>query len=108
MAFGTKLSRSSKVTAKAPVRCVAVKAQARDVRGALAAFSAAAVLAAAPVYAELNAKEAAAGGEFGMGTAQQFGEATAKDQDFSNQVGPQHVARPVLQPIAHHTSTLAV
>jgi uncharacterized protein YjbI with pentapeptide repeats len=36
-------------------------------------------------FAELNKLEAAAGGEFGNGTALQFGEADIKGKDFSNQ-----------------------
>ena len=35
--------------------------------------------------AELNKYEYAAGGEFGFGTAQQYGEADLKGRDFSNQ-----------------------
>lgn len=38
-----------------------------------------------PAHAELNKFEEALGGEFGIGTAQQFGEADIKGQDFSNQ-----------------------
>eukprot|EP01023_Acetabularia_acetabulum_P018022 TRINITY_DN1909_c0_g1_i1.p1 TRINITY_DN1909_c0_g1~~TRINITY_DN1909_c0_g1_i1.p1 ORF type:complete len:246 (+),score=40.18 TRINITY_DN1909_c0_g1_i1:304-1041(+) len=40
---------------------------------------------AAPSYADLNKFEAAAGGEFGIGTAQQYGEADLTGRDFSNQ-----------------------
>lgn len=52
---------------------------------AMAGATAAILLAAQPSYAELNKFEAAAGGEFGMGTAQQYGEADVKGRDFSNQ-----------------------
>jgi hypothetical protein len=44
------------------------------------------VLLASPALAELNKFEAGAGGEFGMGSAQQYGEADVKDRDFSNMV----------------------
>lgn len=51
-----------------------------------AAFlAAAALLSAAPAYADLNALEAAAGGEFGKGSAQQYGEADLNGRDFSGQ-----------------------
>lgn len=43
------------------------------------------MLAAAPAHADLNKFEAAAGGEFGMGTAQQYGEANVIGKDFSGQ-----------------------
>ena len=46
---------------------------------------AAALWANAPAVADLNKFEAAAGGEFGIGTAQQFGEADLRGRDFSNQ-----------------------
>jgi len=38
-----------------------------------------------PAFAELNKYEAAAGGEFGIGTAQQYGEADLKGRNFANQ-----------------------
>jgi uncharacterized protein YjbI with pentapeptide repeats len=51
----------------------------------LAAVGAAIILTAMPACAELNKFEYSAGGEFGMGTAQQYGEADVKDRDFSGQ-----------------------
>lgn len=36
-------------------------------------------------HAELNQYEFAAGGEFGIGSAKQYGEADIKGQNFSNQ-----------------------
>jgi uncharacterized protein YjbI with pentapeptide repeats len=45
----------------------------------------AALLAAQPALADLNRFEQEAGGEFGQGTAQQYGEADIKGRDFSNQ-----------------------
>eukprot|EP01024_Parvocaulis_polyphysoides_P036560 TRINITY_DN324_c0_g1_i1.p1 TRINITY_DN324_c0_g1~~TRINITY_DN324_c0_g1_i1.p1 ORF type:complete len:250 (-),score=39.13 TRINITY_DN324_c0_g1_i1:245-994(-) len=39
----------------------------------------------APSFADLNKFEAAAGGEFGIGSAQQYGEADLTGRDFSNQ-----------------------
>lgn len=58
--------------------------------GLLRNFGAAALLASSlllspPAVAELNVYEAEAGGEFGIGTAQQYGEADIKGRDFSNQ-----------------------
>jgi hypothetical protein len=44
------------------------------------------LVVAGPAHAELNKLEAATSGEFGMGSAQQYGEADIKDRDFSNQV----------------------
>lgn len=46
----------------------------------------AALLVAQPAAAELNRLEAEARVEFGVGTAQQYGEADIKGRDFSNQV----------------------
>jgi len=43
------------------------------------------LMVASPALAELNRFEAAAGGEFGIGSAQQFGEADVAGQDFSGQ-----------------------
>lgn len=48
-------------------------------------FAAAGALLGDPSFAELNKFEAAAGGEFGIGTAQQYGEADLKGRNFSNQ-----------------------
>jgi hypothetical protein len=78
--------RPARFSGRVCARKVAAHGLSREVSKAMAAAAVAAVLAAAPAYAELNKSEAAAGGEFGMGSAQQFGEATAKNQDFSNQV----------------------
>jgi hypothetical protein len=50
-----------------------------------AALLASSLLASPPAVAELNVYEAEAGGEFGRGTAQQYGEADIKGRDFSNQ-----------------------
>jgi uncharacterized protein YjbI with pentapeptide repeats len=47
----------------------------------------AAVCVSAPSLAELNKYEALAGGEFGNGTAQQYGEATLPGHDFHGEVG---------------------
>jgi hypothetical protein len=51
-----------------------------------AALLSAALFIASPAFADLNKYEAAAGGEFGNGTAQQFGEADLKGKDFHGQV----------------------
>ncbi|KAL4859245.1 Thylakoid lumenal protein [Chlorella vulgaris] len=52
---------------------------------AAAGMAAALVLVVQPASADLNKYEAAAGGEFNIGTARQYGEADVKGQDFSNQ-----------------------
>jgi hypothetical protein len=52
----------------------------------LALLASAALLTAAPAFADLNKYEAAAGGEFGIGSAQQWGEADISGKDFSGQV----------------------
>jgi hypothetical protein len=74
-------NRNAKLTRGAPVARAS-----KPARDFVAAVGAALVLATAPAHADLNKFEAAAGGEFGMGTAQQYGEADIKDRDFSNQV----------------------
>lgn len=53
--------------------------------GAAAAAAAAVLLAASPASADLNRLEAQITGEFGIGSALQFGEADVKGRDFSNQ-----------------------
>lgn len=45
------------------------------------------LLMTAPAWADLNKFEAAVGGEFGNGTAQQYGEATIVGKDFHGEVG---------------------
>lgn len=54
-------------------------------RKGLAAVVGASLIAADPSLADLNKFEAAAGGEFGLGTAQQYGETDVQGRDFSNQ-----------------------
>ncbi|KAL4429364.1 hypothetical protein ABPG77_005138 [Micractinium sp. CCAP 211/92] len=49
------------------------------------ALAAAILLVSGPAGAELNKYEYNAGGEFGVGTAQQYGEADVKGRDFSKQ-----------------------
>ena len=69
-------------------RTVRAAGQSTDGKGgrALAATTIALTLmVASPALAELNRFEAAAGGEFGIGSAQQFGEADVAGQDFSGQ-----------------------
>ncbi|KAL0036554.1 hypothetical protein WJX77_012659 [Trebouxia sp. C0004] len=53
--------------------------------GAAAAFLSLGLFACQPASADLNRFEAAAGGEFGVGTAAQFGEAELRGKDFSGQ-----------------------
>lgn len=55
-------------------------------RGAAAAFLSLSLFTCQPASADLNRFEAAAGGEFGVGTAAQFGEAELRGKDFSGQV----------------------
>jgi hypothetical protein len=52
---------------------------------AAAAVLASALLMCPAALADLNVYEAAAGGEFGIGSAQQYGEADIQGKDFSNQ-----------------------
>jgi hypothetical protein len=75
------------------VRCAASSEQPREpvVHQRLASAAATAVLAGSfllggPAAAELNKYEYSAGGEFGIGSAQQFGEADESDADFHGQV----------------------
>jgi hypothetical protein len=51
-----------------------------------AALLGAALCLSSPALADLNKYEAAAGGEFGNGTALQYGEADIKGKDFHGQV----------------------
>lgn len=76
------------VTSTKPVQRTVVVCQARNdsvwQKGAAAALSAA-LLLAPPAFADLNKYEQELGGEFGNGTAQQYGEADIKGRDFSGQ-----------------------
>lgn len=54
--------------------------------GAAATLLSFSAFACQPALADLNKFEAAAGGEFGVGTAAQFGEAELRGKDFSGQV----------------------
>ena len=74
-------------------RAVVVRSSAADNVGfsaakqaGMALFASAALLTAAPAFADLNRYEADAGGEFGIGSAQQYGEADVAGKDFSGQV----------------------
>lgn len=59
-----------------------------DWRGVGAAIALSSALCiGGPAIAELNKYEAAAGGEFNNGTAQQYGEATLVGHDFHGEVG---------------------
>eukprot|EP00882_Tetradesmus_deserticola_P030158 GHRQ01033838.1.p1 GENE.GHRQ01033838.1~~GHRQ01033838.1.p1 ORF type:complete len:135 (+),score=16.02 GHRQ01033838.1:304-708(+) len=55
------------------------------VESTAAAVLASALLMCPAALADLNVYEAAAGGEFGIGSAQQYGEADIQGKDFSNQ-----------------------
>ncbi|GLC41121.1 hypothetical protein PLESTB_001793800 [Pleodorina starrii] len=58
----------------------------KQLRSAAAALAASATLAlAGPALADLNVYEAEAGGEFGIGSAMQYGEADVQGRDFSGQ-----------------------
>ena len=54
--------------------------------GAAAALLSLGAFACGPALADLNKFEAAAGGEFGVGTAMQYGDAELRGKDFSGQV----------------------
>ena len=69
-------------------------------RGAAAAFLSLSLVTCQPASADLNRFEAAAGGEFGVGTAAQFGEAELRGKDFSGQVR--------LPTVAYEGSTLGL
>jgi uncharacterized protein YjbI with pentapeptide repeats len=93
MAFTSLSAPGAKLAApshRAPSRSVVVCQAQRDpwraVQGAGAGLLlSAALLAAGPAHADLNKFEQEAVGEFGMGTAQQYGEADIKGRDFSGQ-----------------------
>ncbi|CAK0784571.1 hypothetical protein CVIRNUC_007775 [Coccomyxa viridis] len=78
---------------RAPIRtalraaaCEQAGEQAFDWRKAAAATALSASLClSGPAWADLNKYEAAAGGEFNIGTAQQYGEADIKGKDFHDQ-----------------------
>lgn len=55
-------------------------------KAGIAFLSAVALANAGPVSAELNKYEAEAGGEFGSGSAQQYGAADLRGKDFHGQV----------------------
>lgn len=60
-----------------------------------------------PSFADLNKYEAAAGGEFNVGTAMQYGEAELRGKDFSGQVWSSSQG-PVMQYAPHlHLTALA-
>lgn len=79
---------AARKAARGSLRCYAAQKdafwRAAQAAGAGAALSAA-LLFAPPAMAELNRFEFEAGGEFGSGTAAQYGEADLKGRDFSNQ-----------------------
>lgn len=79
-----------------PRRHVCVSSIALDsfvhVRKAAAIVVGTGLLMAAPAWADLNKFEAAVGGEFGNGTALQYGEATIVGKDFHGEVSGQELA----------------
>lgn len=90
-------SRPQLLQASTSARCAPFKATrsvaCRSVNGfgaeraAGAALLASALLAVSPpAFADLNVYEAEAGGEFGRGSAMQYGEADIQGKDFSAQV----------------------
>ena len=58
----------------------------KALHGTAAALVSLSLFSGAPALADLNKFEAAAGGEFGVGTAAQYGEAELRGKDFSGQV----------------------
>lgn len=84
-----KANYSARCTPFKAQRCVTCRANStfNAERTAGAAFLASALLAVSPpAFADLNVFEAEAGGEFGRGTAMQYGEANIQGKDFSAQV----------------------
>ena len=80
----SKISCACKVT---PFRTVSeITNSDKAWTGAAAAFLSLSLFACQPASADLNRFEAAAGGEFGVGTAAQYGEAELRGKDFSGQV----------------------
>ncbi|KAF8065811.1 TL20.3 [Scenedesmus sp. PABB004] len=68
------------------VACGAVAPERAGASAAAAAVLASALLSIAqPAWADLNVYEAEAGGEFGRGSAMQYGEADVQGRDFSKQ-----------------------
>ncbi|PNH11580.1 Serine/threonine-protein phosphatase 2A regulatory subunit B'' subunit gamma [Tetrabaena socialis] len=67
------------------VECMMSPKAQQQLRTAAACFMASATLAVSPAFAGLNAFEEATTGEFGMGSAQQWGEADIQGKDFSGQ-----------------------
>jgi len=61
-------------------------------KAGVAVVMSAAVCFSSPALADLNKYEAAAGGEFGNGTAQQYGEAELRGHDFHGEVCMQVLA----------------
>lgn len=57
----------------------------KALQGTAAALVSLSLFSGAPALADLNKFEAAAGGEFGVGTAAQYGEAELRGKDFSGQ-----------------------
>lgn len=58
----------------------------KALKGTAAAVLSVSLFTGQPALADLNKFEAAAGGEFGVGTAAQYGEAELSGKDFSGQV----------------------
>lgn len=78
--------RATGRSARSSVVCLAQQDAWRSVQGVAAgALFSAALLTAQPALADLNKYEEALGGEFGNGSAQQYGEADIKGRDFSNE-----------------------
>lgn len=79
------LVQPNRVAIRAPRTIVCNALPEFKVEKAAAAVLASALLMCPAALADLNVYEAAAGGEFGIGSAQQYGEADIQGKDFSNQ-----------------------
>ncbi|PNW70481.1 hypothetical protein CHLRE_17g721700v5 [Chlamydomonas reinhardtii] len=87
MALTMRRATVARPAVSSRTRTVTVQASASKHMGAgVAAVALAATMSlAGPALADLNAYEAATGGEFGIGSAMQYGEADIQGRDFSNQ-----------------------
>lgn len=104
------LVQPNRVAIRAPRTIVCNALPEFKVEKAAAAVLASALLMCPAALADLNVYEAAAGGEFGIGSAQQYGEADIQGKDFSNQARIQTAYREsedaiiVIEMILSHTN----
>ena len=88
----TSRTSSAPFSVRRPCTCMLtpghreIKVVDKAMAGAAAAVLSLGAFACGPALADLNKFEAAAGGEFGVGTAMQYGDAELRGKDFSGQV----------------------